>query len=72
MITLVAVKMRETSGESDARIGVAYVGSILEHVTVVRETMIAALKESAPQTYVLEGAVNALEGALWRARTAAA
>ena len=70
-ITLVAVKMSETSEDSDARIGVAYVGSILEHVAIVRETMIAALAESAPQTYVLEGAVNALEGALWRARTAA-
>ncbi|GGG74498.1 N-acetylglucosamine kinase [Edaphobacter dinghuensis] len=71
LITLVAVKMMETSGDSKDPIGVAYVGSILEHVTIVRETMIAALKESAPQTYVLEGAVNALEGALWRARTAA-
>jgi N-acetylglucosamine kinase-like BadF-type ATPase len=71
LITLVATKMMETSGDSDAPIGVAYVGSILEHVTIVRDTMIAALAESAPQTYVLEGAVNALEGALWRARTAA-
>ncbi len=71
LITLVAVKMMETSGESDGPIGVAYVGSILEHVALVRQTMIAALAESAPQTRVLEGAVNSLEGALWRARTAA-
>ncbi|HUZ94793.1 MAG TPA: BadF/BadG/BcrA/BcrD ATPase family protein [Edaphobacter sp.] len=71
LITLVAVKMMETSGESEEPIGVAYVGSILEHVTIVRQTMIAALAESAPQTHVLEGAVNSLEGALWRARTAA-
>lgn len=71
LITLVAVKMMETSDGSSAPIGVAYVGSILEHVTIVRETMIASLAESAPQAYVLEGAVNALEGALWRARTAA-
>lgn len=71
LITLVAVKMVETSEDSEKPIGVAYVGSILEHVAMVRETMITALAESAPQTYVLEGAVNALEGALWRARTAA-
>jgi glucosamine kinase len=71
LITLVAVKMMETSGESEDAIGVAYVGSILEHVALVRQTMIAALAESAPQTRVLEGAVNSLEGALWRARTAA-
>jgi glucosamine kinase len=71
LITLVAVKMVETSGDSEAPIGVAYVGSILEHVTIVRQTMIAGLAESAPQTHVLQGAVNSLEGALWRARTAA-
>jgi N-acetylglucosamine kinase-like BadF-type ATPase len=71
LVTLVAVKMMETSGESEATIGVAYVGSILEHVTPVREAMIVALAESAPQTRVLDGAVNSLEGALWRARTAA-
>ena len=71
LITLVAVKMMETSGDSDELIGVAYVGSILEHVSIVRQTMIAALAESAPQTRVLEGAVNSLEGALWRARMAA-
>ncbi len=72
LITLVAVKMMETSDGREGPIGVAYVGSILEHVAIVRQTMIAALAESAPQTYVLEGAVNSLEGALWRARTAAA
>ncbi|WP_348266608.1 BadF/BadG/BcrA/BcrD ATPase family protein [Edaphobacter paludis] len=71
LVTLVAVKMMETSGESKDPIGVAYVGSILEHVTIVREAMIAALAESAPQVHVLDGAVNSLEGALWRARTAA-
>lgn len=70
-ITLVATKMMETTGDSDEPIGVAYVGSILEHVAIVRQTMIAGLAESAPQTHVLEGAVNSLEGALWRARTAA-
>jgi glucosamine kinase len=71
LVALVAVKMMETSGEEEAPIGVAYVGSILEHVTLVRQTMIAALAESAPRTRVLDGAVNSLEGALWRARTAA-
>lgn len=68
-VALAAVKMKETS--SDDAIGVAYVGSILEHIALVREAMIAALAESAPQLHVLDGAVNSLEGALWRARIAA-
>jgi hypothetical protein len=29
------------------------------------------LAKSAPKVHVLDGAVNSLEGALWRARTAA-
>lgn len=71
LVALVAVKMQETADGSEGTIGVAYVGSILEHITVTRESMINALKESTPQAHVLEGAVNSLEGALWRARTAA-
>lgn len=69
LIALVAVKMRETATEET--IGVAYVGSVLEHVAIVRQTMIEALAKSVPQVHVLEGAANSLEGALWRARTAA-
>jgi glucosamine kinase len=66
LIALVALKMNE-SGPQD-EIQVAYIGGILEHITTVRESMIAALKSSAPNVKVLEGAVDALEGALWRAR----
>lgn len=71
LVALVSVKMRETSSESESTIGVAYAGSVLEHIAMVRQAMIAALAESAPQAHVMEGAVNSLEGALWRARTAA-
>jgi glucosamine kinase len=71
LVALVSVKMRETSSESEGTIGVAYAGSVLEHVAMVRQAMIGALAESAPQARVMEGAVNSLEGALWRARTAA-
>lgn len=70
-VALVAVKMMETSGESEDAIGVAYTGSVLEHVAAVRQAMTAALEESAPHVRVMEGAVDSLEGALWRARTAA-
>ena len=71
LVALVSVKMRETSSERESTIGVAYAGSVLEHVAMVRQAMIETLAESAPQAHVMEGAVNSLEGALWRARTAA-
>jgi glucosamine kinase len=65
-VALVALKMRESGGRK--KIGVAYTGSVLEHIALVREAMIAALKESSPNVKVMDGAVDALEGALWRAR----
>src|SRR6185312_7910255 len=33
LVALVAVKMQETAGGNEGKIGVAYVGSILEHIT---------------------------------------
>ena len=66
LVALVGLKMEE--GGPQASIDVAYTGSVLEHITRVRSSMIAALKEAAPHIHVMEGAVDALEGALWRAR----
>jgi glucosamine kinase len=67
-VALVAVKMRE-SGSAE-KIETAYTGSVLEHITLVRSTMIKALKTSSPTVKVREDAVDPLEGALWRAREA--
>ncbi|MEO6911746.1 MAG: BadF/BadG/BcrA/BcrD ATPase family protein, partial [Edaphobacter sp.] len=71
-VALMTVKMMESAGGTDDEIGVAYTGSVLEHIDVVRKSLIAALQESAPRARVIEGAVDSLEGALWRARNAAA
>lgn len=67
-VALVALKMKE-SGDS-GELGVAYTGSVLEHIALVRAAMVGALKASTPEATVLEGAVDALAGALWRARAA--
>jgi N-acetylglucosamine kinase-like BadF-type ATPase len=66
LIGLVALKMEESGPQ--ASIGVAYIGGVLEHIEQVRSSMIEALKVSTPHATVMEGAVDALEGALWRAR----
>lgn len=66
LIALVALKMEESGPQASIR--VAYIGGVLEHITRVRESMVAALARSSPQVSVMEGAVDALEGALWRAR----
>jgi glucosamine kinase len=66
---LVAIKMKESGVKR--KIDAAYTGSVLEHISQVRSAMVAALKVSSPGVKVMEGAVDALEGALWRAREAA-
>jgi N-acetylglucosamine kinase-like BadF-type ATPase len=65
---LVALKMQESGVKR--KIDAAYTGSVLEHISLVRSAMIAALKTSSPGVKVREGAIDALEGALWRAREA--
>jgi glucosamine kinase len=65
-VALVALKMRESGGRR--KIEAAYTGSILEHIALVRSSMVATLKTSSPGVKVLDGAVDSLEGALWRAR----
>jgi glucosamine kinase len=65
-VSIVHLKMMEAGDIGP--IGVAYTGSVLERISRVRESMVAALKESSPELIVMEGAVDSLEGALWRAR----
>ncbi|MBB5343249.1 N-acetylglucosamine kinase [Tunturibacter empetritectus] len=67
-VALVALKMKESGGRR--KIDAACTGSILEHISLVRSAMVAALKTSSPGVKVLDGVVDSLEGALWRAREA--
>jgi N-acetylglucosamine kinase-like BadF-type ATPase len=67
-VSLVALKMEESGPQR--KIEAAYTGSVLEHISLVRAAMVKALKTSSPTVKVVEGAVDSLEGALWRAREA--
>jgi N-acetylglucosamine kinase-like BadF-type ATPase len=67
-VALVALKMQESGRQPE--IEAAYTGSVLEHIAPVRSAMVNALKTSSPSVKVVEGAVDSLEGALWRAREA--
>jgi N-acetylglucosamine kinase-like BadF-type ATPase len=67
-VALVALKMKESGNKR--KIEAAYTGSVLEHISPVRSSLIAALKKSSPAVKLREGAIDPLEGALWRAREA--
>lgn len=47
---------------------VAFTGSVLENIAVVRDAMIAEVEREHPGASVLPNAVDPIEGALWRAR----
>jgi len=46
----------------------AFAGSIMEKVALVREALIAVVREEYPEIRVLDGVVDPVAGALWRAR----
>jgi glucosamine kinase len=49
---------------------VAFTGSVLAHITLVRDAMTSQLRVTLPAARVLPTAVDPLDGALWRARHA--
>lgn len=48
--------------------GIAFIGGILDRVAFVRESMIQTIRRSLPTVQILPEAVDAVAGALWRAR----
>ena len=62
LVALVAKKI------SASQIEVAFTGSVLEQIAAVRSAMIAQLAILFPAAQIRPSAVDALDGALWRAR----
>jgi N-acetylglucosamine kinase-like BadF-type ATPase len=48
--------------------GIAFIGGILDKVAFVRESMIETIRRTLPTVQILPEAVDAVTGALWRAR----
>jgi len=67
LVLLVMHRIQKAS--TDAAVPpVAFTGSILEKVLPVREALVASLRRDFPTVHVLDGTVDPIEGALWRAR----
>ncbi len=61
--------MRVASKEPRWTPPIAFTGSILENVPLVRNALIAAIQKEFPEVNTPDKAVDPLLGALWRART---
>ena len=68
-VALVVRHMEELEPHPSAPPEVAIAGSILHNITAVRSAMTNALRQSWPDIIVRTQAVDAVLGALWRART---
>lgn len=57
------------SGEEPTLPDLAFTGSILEKVQPVRDALVAAVRSEFPAIHTLDGVVDPIKGAIWRART---
>ena len=69
LVRLVIRRLRLASKEHEWTPPIAFTGSILENVPLVREALIAAVQREFPSAQAPNGVVDPIEGALWRART---
>ena len=64
-VAIVWAKMQK-HGETAAT--VAFTGSVVEKIAAARESMRHTLAERCPALAVVTGAINSMDGAMWRAR----
>jgi N-acetylglucosamine kinase-like BadF-type ATPase len=56
-------------GEQHTLPSIAFSGSIMEKVQPVRDALIAAVRKEFPAIHTLDGIIDPIAGAIWRART---
>ena len=69
LVRLVIRRLRAASTDASWLPPLAFAGSIMEKVTPVRHALIAAVQREFPNITALQGVVDPIAGALWRART---
>lgn len=66
-VLLVRAKLRRKHRVT-SEVPVAWIGSVIGKARIVREGFFAGLRAAAPEMPVLEGEVNGIDGAIWRAQ----
>jgi glucosamine kinase len=69
LVRLVMRRLRLESNDSAWTPSLAFAGSIMKNVLPVREALIAAVQREFPGVLTLDGVVDPIDGALWRARS---
>jgi glucosamine kinase len=61
-------QMEQAGAREEDGLDLAYTGSVLEHIGVVREEMLGSFALNGPELRVHSEAIRPIDGALWRAR----
>jgi len=69
LVQLMITRLRRSSRDQAWLPEIAFAGSMLQHVPMLREFLISALHQKHPLVHARDGVVDPLLGALWRART---
>jgi N-acetylglucosamine kinase-like BadF-type ATPase len=70
LVRLLIRRLRGLSADASFLPALAFAGSIMAHVPLVREALLAHVRDEFPDVPAQEGIVDPIEGALWRARQA--
>lgn len=68
LVRLLIRRLRANSGDISFVPDIAFAGSIMERVAIVREALLAEVRAEFPSVSAKEGTVDPIDGALWRAR----
>ncbi len=68
LVRLVIRRLRRASNRQDWVPPIAFTGSILENIPLVREALMAAVRREFPDVLTRDKVVDPIAGALWRAR----
>ena len=71
LVRLLIRRLQTASGDPGFQPTLAFAGSIMQRVLPVRTALISAVQQEFPGVGTIEGVVDPIEGAIWRARTAA-
>jgi glucosamine kinase len=72
LVRLLIRRLRRLQGDEQFTPSLAFAGSIMERVDLVRNALVDAVKREFPRVEALPDVVDPIDGALWRARDAAA
>ncbi|GAC1358456.1 MAG: hypothetical protein NVSMB3_05500 [Acidobacteriaceae bacterium] len=68
LIELMVARLQKSAPNATWLPEIAFAGSMLEHVPLLRQTLVSVLQENLPHLQIRAGVVDPLLGALWRAR----